>query len=564
MESIRFPLIAALAVVGFFMYQAWKTDQSPAPEPQSPSPIEQIAADDDVPSLDASPSVASSADDSNAGLADEAGETGQSPRMTASTDTVVVTTDVMRAFIDPQGGNLVRVELLNYPVEADSDTPLALLHQGNRSFFVVQSGLLGEGAPTHKVAYRADRSRYTMQPGQSLSVPLRWTDADGRQVTKTYHFEPGRYVVGLDYSVRNDAATPWSVSAYGQVWRTEADSSGGTPFVRQFDGAAWYEQKDAEGKYRFRKADFGKIDDEPLDVTQTGGWAGMMQHYFIAALIPPAEQTVRLVTKPSSTQGYLTQLIGEKAEVAVGSSTTLSQRIYIGPKLQKRMEDVAPGLQLSVDYGLLTPLSEPLFWIMDKVHSVVRNWGLAIILVTLAIKLVFYKLSEAQYRSMAKMRKFAPRIQSIKDRYGDDRQKMQQAMMDLYKKEGFNPFAGCWPMLVQFPVFIALYWVLLESVELRQAPFFLWIHDLSAPDPFFVLPVLFGISMFFQQKLSGQAMTMDPMQQKIMSAMPIGLAAFFTFFPSGLVLYWFVSNLVGIAQQWYIYRKLEHEGLGRK
>ncbi|WP_348675383.1 membrane protein insertase YidC [uncultured Abyssibacter sp.] len=559
MESIRFPLIAALAVIGFFMYQAWKADQVP-PEPRSPSPIEQIAGDDDVPDLDASPTASSDAPQAESST-DESAPVEQ---VAPSTETIVVTTDVMRAFIDPQGGNLIRVELLDYPVEADSEEPLALLHQHNRRFFVVQTGLLGEGAPTHKVAYRSERRRYAMQDGQALDVPLTWTDGAGRQVTKIYRFEPGRYVIGLDYAVSNATEAPWAVSAYGQVWRTQADTEGGTPFVRQFDGATWYEQKPGETKYRFRKADFEKIEEEPLDVTQTGGWAGMMEHYFIAAVIPPAEQTVRLVTKPSSSTGYLAQLIGEKTEVAAGGSETLTQRLYIGPKLQKRMQDVAPGLQLSVDYGLLTPLSEPLFWIMDKVHSVVLNWGLTIILVTLAIKLAFFKLSEAQYRSMAKMRKFAPRIQSIKDRYGDDRQKMQQAMMDLYKKEGFNPFAGCWPMLVQFPVFIALYWVLLESVELRQAPFFLWIQDLSAPDPYFVLPVLFGISMYFQQKLSGQAMTMDPMQQKIMSAMPIGLAAFFTFFPSGLVLYWFVSNLVGIAQQWYIYRKLETEGLGRK
>lgn len=557
MESIRFPLIAAFAVICFFLYQAWQQDQAPAPEPTTASPIESVNVEDDVPSLAASPNRA---DDSPA-APDVAAPVVQAP----STDLVVVETDVMRAYLDPLGGNLVRVELLDYPVEADSDVPLAVLHQGNRGFFVVQTGLLGTDAPTHKAIYTAQRTRYQLNDGdQSVQVPLTWTGADGRQVTKTYQFEAGRYVIGLDYQVSNPADQPWSISAYGQVWRTPADAGGGTPFVRQFEGAAWYEQRDGETKYRFQKADFGKIEDEPLDVTQTGGWAGMMEHYFIAAVIPPAEQTVRLVTKPSSSQGYLTQLIGEKTEVAAQATAKLSQRIYVGPKLQNRLEDVAPGLQLSVDYGLLTPLSEPLFWAMDKVHKVVGNWGVAIIIITLAIKLVFYKLSEAQYRSMAKMRKFAPRIQSIKDRYGDDRQKMQTAMMDLYKKEGFNPFAGCWPMLVQFPVFIALYWVLLESVELRQAPFFLWIQDLSAPDPLFVLPVLFGISMYFQQKLSGQAMTMDPMQQKIMSAMPIALAAFFTFFPSGLVLYWFVSNLVGIAQQWYIYRKLDHEGLGRK
>ena len=231
----------------------------------------------------------------------------------------------------------------------------------------------------------------------------------------------------------------------------------------------------------------------------------------------------------------------------------------MGPKLQQELETVAKGLELTVDYGLLTPISQPLFWVLDKLHGLTGNWGWSIILLTLLIKLAFYKLSEAQYRSMARMKKFAPRIQSIKERYADDRERLHQAMMDLYKKEGFNPLAGCWPMLVQFPVFIALYWVLLESVELRQADFALWINDLSSPDPLYVLPVLFGISMYLQQKLSGQAMTMEPMQQRIMTIMPIGLAIFFAFFPAGLVLYWFVSNLVGIIQQWVITKRLEHE-----
>ena len=559
MESARVPLICLLGVALFFMYQAWQADQQPIAPAETEAPlIDPLSGfEDELPSIDQAPDAVADVDTDQPEVAAIPASTG---------DSLLVSTDVMRVRIDALGGTVSQVDLLDYTTEAEGDVPLSLLHRRQTGQFLAQTGLLGSGgdAPTHQANFVLPAKVLRLEDGQDrVTATLRWTGANGQRVDKVFTFHRGRYTVDVDYTVQ--APADWAVSPYVQFnTRNLQASSDGPPFIEQFNGVAWYAQKDGGDKYKFQKRKFEKLGEEPLDVSQSGGWLAVMQHYFFAAALPNDDEAVRLVAKPAKQGGQLTQLIGAKRTVSADAAAEFGHRLYFGPKLQNRLGDVAPGLQLTVDYGLLTVLSEPLFWVLDRVHDIVANWGVAIILLTLAIKLIFYKLSEAQYRSMAKMRKFAPRIQSIKDRYGDDREQMQKAMMDLYKKEGFNPLAGCWPMLVQFPVFIALYWVLLESVELRHAPFALWLQDLSAPDPFYILPVLFGVSMYFQQKLSGQAMTMDPMQQRIMTAMPIALTAFFAFFPSGLVLYWLVSNLWGIAQQWYIYRKLDNEGLGRK
>ena len=296
-----------------------------------------------------------------------------------------------------------------------------------------------------------------------------------------------------------------------------------------------------------------------LDRTITDGWAAMLQHYFLGALIPPAGVAEHFYTKTLSNARYVIGMIAPSwRTVADGESGTFSTRLFIGPKLQDQMREVATGLELTVDYGLLTVLAQPLFWLLKTINNLVGNWGWAIVIVTLIIKLVFYKLSETSYRSMANMRKLTPRLQSLKERYGDDRQKLNQAMMELYKKEKINPLGGCLPILVQIPVFIALYWVLLESVELRQAPFMLWIQDMSSPDPYFILPLLMGASMLIQQKLNPAPL--DPIQAKVMMVLPIVFTVFFAFFPSGLVLYWVVNNILSIAQQWVITRRIEAGG----
>ncbi len=555
MENTRLILFSALAIVLFLMYQEWQKDYPPQ-GPAAPAYSEQTAGTsstaltDDIPALGAAGIAEASAADAGAASAP------------ASGGRVRVTTDVFQVEIDLAGGDFRQVLLLDYPeFKTSPDRKLAFLNDAQPNFFIVNSGLVsGQSvAPDHQTQYTSGQQSYELAEGRDdLLVPLHWSDDAGHSVTKVYRFRRNSYEIELLYTVNNAGDSEWVVSPYVRFWRTPHKPGGEPPFVQSFLGVAVYEQDD-DGKFKFRKHEWDNLGEKPVALEQQGGWTAMLQHYFLAAILPPAEETNRFYARPSKNFGFLTEYVGPRRSVEPGAQAELPVRLFIGPKLQQSLEEVAPGLHLTVDYGLLTPISEPLFWVLEKIHRLTGNWGWAIVLLTVLIKGAFYKLSEAQYRSMARMKKFAPRIQALKERYADDRERLHKSMMELYQKEGFNPLAGCWPMLVQFPVFIALYWVLLESVELRQADFFLWINNLSSPDPYYVLPVLFGISMFLQQKLSGQAMTMEPMQQRIMNIMPIALTVFFAFFPVGLVVYWFVSNVIGIAQQWYITRKLDRE-----
>jgi YidC/Oxa1 family membrane protein insertase len=575
MDNRRFILFCALGAILFLMYQAWQKDHAPkppayaesAPAPAATAPEAPAAPDDELPA----PGPAAKTPVANAGPAasESAGEQPLVPGQVLRNDRrVVVTTDVLRAEIDTYGGDLRRLELLGVPVsKAKADVNLHLLNDRLPSFFIAQSGLVDTArtAPSHSSLYKAEREQYQLAEGQdSLDVKLEWQDASGRRVSKVYRFHRGDYAIELRHEVANGAAEAWALSPYVQFWRTPHSESEDPPFIKTFHGVGYYEQKNGGSSYRFAKVRFDDLQEEPLALEQVGGWNAVMENYFIGAVIPPAQDSNRFYAKPrpipgGQQQAYVAGYVGPVQNVAPGGQALFESKLFLGPKLQDRLADVAPGFELTVDYGALTILAKPLFWLLEKLHKLVGNWGFAIVLLTLVVKLSFWKLSEAQYRAMARMKKFTPRIQQIKERYADDREGMQKAMMDLYKKEGFNPLAGCWPLLVQFPVFIALYWVLLQSVELRQAPFILWIQDMSSPDPFWVLPVLFGISMWTQQRLSGTSVTMDEMQQKVMMAMPIMLTVFFGFFPAGLVLYWLVSNLIGIAQQFFITRKIERE-----
>jgi YidC/Oxa1 family membrane protein insertase len=554
-ENRRFALLTALGILLFLLYQAWQKDFAPAPAPapapaaEAPVPEEQGTAPEDTPAAPVPPAA-------GAPPAPAAAATGGAR--------VIVQTDLLTAVISTQGGDLRRVELTGYAVAKNRpDQNVALLDDKADRWFVIQSGLTGRDGTivSHKDTYRAQATGYALAPdADAVEVPLEFSDAAGRRVLKTWRFTRGSYVIELSQRLINGANAPVSANPYVQLWRTPFAAGDEPPFVKTFQGVGLYEQKNGGGSYRFRKVSFDDLPDEPIERKQAGGWIAMLQHYFFAAVIPPAGENATFIGKPSSSRGYLAQYIGVATDVPAAGEHEFAARLYIGPKLQQSVGKVAPGLELTIDYGILTPIAEPLFWLLDWFHKLTRNWGAAIILLTLAVKLAMYKLSESQYRSMAKMKKYAPRIQEIKERFGDDRERMHKAMMELYKKEKFNPLAGCWPILIQMPIFIALYWVLLESVELRQAHFMLWLNDLSAPDPYYVLPVLFGISMYVQQKLSG-SVAMDPMQQRVMNMMPVMLTVFFAFFPVGLVLYWFVSNLIGIAQQWVILRILEREGL---
>ena len=554
-DSRRFALVCAFGATLFFIYQAWQKDY-----PEAAAVVAETVAEPTALLPDDEPAPTARANQT--GVAEPSGTAA------APSAWVRVETDLLKADIALAGGELRRLELKGYPVSKDKpDQNLSLLNDRNGQLFVLQSGIAGSEAPlvTHQSAFTAAQTHYVLAEGaDSLDVVLEHKNESGLSARKTYRFKRGSYEIGLEQSLKNGTGATLTASPYLRFVRSLYDVGDEPPFVQTFKGIGLYEQKENGGSgYRFRKETFETLIEEPIELKQTGGWLSLMQHYFLAAIVPPANESHSFSAKPAKGGSYMGQYVGAGAELAPGAEQTFTTGLYIGPKLQKVVGAVAPGLELTVDYGILTAISEPLFWLLDWFHGWTGNWGVAIILLTLAVKAALYKLSEAQYRSMAKMKKFAPRIQELKDRHGDDRQRMQMAMMDLYKKEGFNPLAGCWPILLQFPIFIALYWVLLESVELRQAEFMLWLTDLSGPDPYFVLPVLFGISMWVQQKLGGQMATMDPMQQKVMNAMPFMLTIFFTFFQSGLVLYWLVSNLIGIAQQWVITRKLEREGITR-
>ncbi|SER02267.1 YidC/Oxa1 family membrane protein insertase [Solimonas aquatica] len=547
MENRRFILIGILGALLFFIYQAWQKDYPAA----APVPATAAAPAADVPKAAATETSAAAATPADA----QAADTGERIR---------VETDLFIAEIAARGGELRRLQLKDYAAVKDQPARMALLDDEAGRLFVLQSGLAGPQAPLSSpdTVYSSAQSSYQLSQGNDqLEVLLTHQNADGVLIRKTYVFKRGSYQIDLAQSVQNASAAPLSLSPYVRLLRTAYQQGGEPRFAHTFTGVGFYQQAEAgSAKYKFKKTALDKLDKEKVEQAQTGGWISILQHYFVAAIIPPADEAVTYSARPrSSAPGYIAQYVGNAVSVAPGAEQRFATRLYIGPKLQDHVAEVAPGFELTLDYGLLSFIAKYMFLVLKFFHGLTANWGVAIILLTLVVKLALYKLSEAQYRSMARMKVFSPKIQEIRERYADDRERQQKAMMDLYKKEGFNPLAGCWPILVQFPVFISLYWVLLESVELRQAPFALWLQDLSAPDPFYVLPVLYGITMFLQQRLSGNQ-TMDPTQQRVMQIMPIALTAFFAFFQSGLVLYWVVNGLISIAQQWYIMRKLDREG----
>ncbi len=542
MDNPRFFLYAAFALVLFLMWQEWQKDYSarPVTQPVTAGDTQLPQRADDLPDLPATPVEARSSDP------------GPAAQIVRSEQRIRVETDVLAIEIDSAGGDLRSLRLLDYPLKKDDpNTPFPLLSDELPVFFIVQGGLLSndEVAPTHHATWRAERATYRLGDADEVRVPLTFEDGTGLRVTKTYVFKRGDYEVGVEHRIENRRTELWQGAQYFQLQRTAAVPVEPSWFMPTYLGAA------VNDGTKYRKIDFDEIVAEPFAGDFPGGWTAMVQHYFIAAAIPPSDSVNHYYTLMLDGGRYAVGTRAPAISVAPGESTTLASRLYLGPKLQDRLSEVAPGLARTVDYGWLTFISEPLFWLLDKIHSVVGNWGWAIIFLTVLIKLVFFKLSETSYRSMAKMRKVQPRMKALQERYKDDRQRLNQAMMELYKKDKINPLSGCLPILVQIPVFIALYWVLLESVELRQAPFMLWIQDLSARDPYFVLPILMGASMFLQQRLNPAPV--DPVQAKVMTFLPIVFTVFFAFFPSGLVLYWFVNNLISLSQQAYITKKIE-------
>lgn len=534
MENKRLLLFVLLSLVILLIWEAWQQETAPKPTPATTASAP--AAPTDLPHATATP---------------EARDAPAAQGELAPVQPIRVRTDVLDVEIAPIGGDLRKAKLLEYPINLDRpDKPVVLLNDTPPEVFVAQSGLLSsQPAPDHHARFTPEQTRYELRPGTNeLLVRMHWTSPEGITVTKTYTFQRGSYLVKLKQEVTNAGAQEWRGSQYRQLQRSRSDRE--SFFIYTYTGGVIYSP---DSKYR--KIDFDDMDDQVLAANLKGGWAAMIQHYFVGAWIPHQDQQNHFYTKALGNNRYVLGMVSPQMAVAPGATGQFESDLYIGPKVQDKLEKIAPGLELTVDYGMLTFIAKPLFWVMDWIYKVVHNWGWAILILTLIIKLVFYPLSAASYRSMANMRRLAPKLQQIKERYGDDRQRMSQAMMDIYKKEKINPLGGCLPMLVQIPVFLALYWVLVESVEMRQAPWILWINDLSSKDPYYILPLIMGATMFIQQKLNPPPP--DPVQAKIFMALPFIFTAFFAFFPAGLVLYWAANNLLSIAQQWHITRRIE-------
>lgn len=563
MNNPRTLLLVALLALSYLIYSQWQMDYHPS----LAQPVAEGTTTVNVDGATPVPASATSADVPSVSTGTPATPAAAIPEQAqASAPThapIVVETDVLRVEIDPVGGSLVKAELLAYPVQPKQAERVTLLDTDPARFFTAQSGLISANgaAPNHNSVFSSARNEYRLAADQNqLSLPLTWTDASGIRVTKTLTFTRGSYAVELTQQVDNASQATWTGQAYRQLQRVPLvlDTSGIKGYTNterySFMGAAWYSPES-----KFQKLPFEDFAGSPLNQPVTGGWVAMLQHYFFAAWIPPAQeadQFASAIVPATAGNRYLVRSVSPLREVAAGAQATFTSRLYVGPKLQSTLDDLAPGLSKTADYGIFTVISEPLHWLLSQFHALTGNWGIAIILLVLLIKAVFFKLSEAQYRSMAKMRKLQPRMAAIKERYGDDRQKMNQAMMELYQKEKINPLGGCMPMLVQFPVFLGLYWVLLESVELRQAPFMLWIHNLTAPDPYFILPILNAVTMIATQMLTPMT-GMDPLQAKMMKVMPVIFSVLFAFFPAGLVLYWTVNGALGLLQQWIITRRIE-------
>jgi YidC/Oxa1 family membrane protein insertase len=544
MDNPRILLAIALSFLVLLIWQAWMQDYGAEPVPR------QATTQDTVPGVSI-PGI--SPEDLPAAPDDQMLEAGEPANVQLPVgQRIEVTTDLFQAVIDTRGGDLRQVDLLDYKVGTEPDSPpFRLFEEGDNQIFIAQSGLrIGKGdEPTHHADFQASKYKYELAADADvLEIPLRWTNNQGVEVVKLYRFRRDSYAIEVEHLVSNQSAEEWKARPYYQLQRTPLQET--SRFLYTYTGGVLYSPEES-----YEKISFDDMQDENLSRDIVEGWAAMLQHYFVGAWVPPADETERYYTRALQGERYVIGMIGPTLSASPGSTVSTQARLWVGPKLQHAMEAVAPGLELTVDYGKLTFIAKPIFWLLEKIHGVVSNWGWSIIILTMLIKLAFYKLSEASYKSMANMRKLAPRLKSLKERYGDDKQKLNQAMMDMYKKEKVNPLGGCLPILVQIPVFISLYWVLLESVEMRQAPFALWIQNLSAPDPYFILPLIMGVTMIIQQKLNPAPM--DPMQAKVMMLLPIVFTVFFAFFPSGLVLYWVVNNTLSIAQQYVITKRVE-------
>ncbi|NOT65678.1 MAG: membrane protein insertase YidC [Methylotenera sp.] len=544
MDTKRLILFVIFSMSILMLWEAWQREHTPAPVVQ-----QQVQASNQtvngVPA-DATTNAGTTAIDGTFKLL-----AGQR---------ISVTTDLYKADIETTGGDLRRLELLKHRAAnvADNDkSNFVLLDDAAKPMtYVAQTGLIGANLPSHNAVFTSTATAYQMQADKdTLEVRLSWV-GEGVTVDKIYTFHRNKYVIDVNYEIKNGSAAAITPEVYYQIVH-DNESNQGSALMPTFTGGAYYTEA-----HKFDKIAFSDMEKEPLNIESKDGWVGLLQHYFVSAWIPKDGLARKFYTEKLNEHMYRIGTRSTLPSIAAGATYSIPARLFSGPQTKDDLIATAPGLKYTVDYGMLTIVATPLFWVLSKINGLVHNWGIAIILLTLLIKALFYPLSAKSYRSMAQMRELAPRLESMKKKFGDDRQKMQQAMMELYKTEKINPMSGCLPILLQIPVFIALYWMLLGSVELRHAPFFGWIQDLSAIDPYYILPLIMGASMIIQTKLNPKPT--DPIQAKVMTWMPVIFSVFFFFFPAGLVLYWVVNNIVSIWQQWYVNKSIHAAALLKK
>jgi len=564
MDNIRFLLVIAFAMISYMLWEAWQADYNPKPDVAISEQPTVTNSNEELP-------VASKSQNKEVLKNVEA-----VPAIEVSSDKIItVKTDVLILEIDAKGGTVLNLDLVKYPHDKDNTivnnmyslvglkpdekdlSPIRLLDSKVETLFLAQSGLMTSSgsskAPDHHTVFSTKKGSYELGVGEdTLSVPLVWTDNKGLVVTKTFTFKRGSYDINVDQKIKNNSSNTWSGRQYGQLLRIPYVDDKGNTFIRTYAGGVVYTEEE-----KYQKIDYDEMKDESLNVATLGGWSAMIQHYFATAWIPPKDQQNHFYTKELKDWRYVIGSYSPEVTVQPQTEIVFNSHLFSGPKIQPMMEKIATGLELTVDYGWLTIFGKKIYWLLNKIHDYVGNWGWSILGVTMCIKLLFFPLTQASYRSMAKMRKIQPRLKDLKEKFADDRQRFNTEMMAMYKKEKVNPMGGCLPMLVQIPVFISLYWVLIETVEIRQADFALWIQDLSARDPYFILPVIMGITMKIQQSLNPAPI--DPLQAKIMKMFPIVFTVFFLFFPAGLVLYWVCNNTLSITQQWFITKQIEAE-----
>ncbi|MBF7683778.1 membrane protein insertase YidC [Acinetobacter sp. B5B] len=573
----RFAIIGAMLVTAYLLVLAWQKDYGHT-NTASPNTAAVVSNDvsADLPNSQNTATVTTDVPQATNATAQPAAEN----KAVNSQKLITVQTDVYRLWINPKGGDIVRLELLNHDSAKGSDQPFVMLESDKNRTYVAQSGLIGVNGPdsnaTGRPQFEVEKDSYSLtdmkanplangKVSQVLTVPMVYKTPNGVEIVKTYTFTQGQYPILVDYKVINRSQQNWQGQFFGQIKRDESVDPGKTSQgifqLGTYLGGAWGTPSE-----HYNKLKFSNFNDEKLNQNAEGGWVAIVQHYFVSAWIPGTLKLTQAEGKPytadlqsrkSSDQMNIIGFTSPVINVPVGTSMEVNATFYSGPKIQSELKDLAAGLNQTVDYGWLWPIAKLLFLGLETFHKFVGNWGWSIILLTVVVKMILWPLSAKSYRSMAKMRAIAPEMQRMKEEFGEDRMRFSQEMMALYKREGVNPLAGCLPLFLQMPIFLALYWVLMESVELRHAPWLAWIQDLSAMDPWFILPLIMGVTMYVQQTLNPQPN--DPVQAKVFRLMPIIFTVFMLFFPAGLVLYWIVNNSITILQQWFIAKSVEKQ-----